>query len=321
MRWQHFIPVLLLTLLCPVVQAEEAPIAQAEEPPTGKLDGAMKGREDVSDPGPTSVGTFLNHDGRFDLDAARMSGFQGAIDPSGFDVRFDDVTGEPIFVRDAKAKNRDPGDEYWADGFNPRGTDEDVEALAVWNGSLVLGGRFYVAGDQGIIYAIARWDGTSWYALGDGMNANVRSLGTYNGDLIAGGFFTRAGGVDANAIARWDGSTWHALGTGLTGPSYPCVWSISEYGGDLIAGGWFDTAGGVPASYIARWDGANWHAMGDGVGAGTYDTGVYALVEYNSDLIVGRQFNDQRTIVDLDMFNLALSDILNIGAETEHTYQ
>jgi len=60
---------------------------------------------------------------------------------------------------------------------------------------------------------IACWDGSSWHALGDGVNERVNAL-TFDpdGNLYAVGYFTEAGGLPVDHAARWDGETWHALG-------------------------------------------------------------------------------------------------------------
>src|SRR5262245_58935348 len=85
------------------------------------------------------------------------------------------------------------------------------------NGDLVAGGKFTTAGAV-IANNIARWDGSSWSALGTGMagsNSQVNALSSLpNGDLVAGGGFTTAGGADAKRIARWNGTAWSAQGTG-----------------------------------------------------------------------------------------------------------
>ena len=44
---------------------------------------------------------------------------------------------------------------------------------------------------------IARWDGSTWRALGSGTNSGVNALTVHNGELVAGGAFTTAGGVPA----------------------------------------------------------------------------------------------------------------------------
>ena len=48
-----------------------------------------------------------------------------------------------------------------------------VNASVVYNGELVVGGRFTCAGGVPANY-IAKWNGTSWSALGTGMDGWVR---------------------------------------------------------------------------------------------------------------------------------------------------
>ena len=63
-----------------------------------------------------------------------------------------------------------------------------------------MAGQFTAAG---VVSAgrIASWDGTSWSALGSGMNSNVYALTVYNNQLIAGGIFITAGGVPTGRSA------------------------------------------------------------------------------------------------------------------------
>ena len=125
-----------------------------------------------------------------------------------------------------------------------------VDALAqLPNGDLVVGGDFInVNGTPA--NRIARWDGTSWHALGSGMNGDVYALTTLpNGDLVAAGQFTTAGGVAANRVARWNGTSWSALGSGLGGDGLALTLAAD---GDLVTGGSFTTAGGAAAARIAR---------------------------------------------------------------------
>ncbi len=70
-------------------------------------------------------------------------------------------------------------------------------AVRLPGGDLVLGGSFVLA-DGSVANNIARYDGTSWSALGGGCNSIVYALAVApNGDLIAGGAFTAAGGAPA----------------------------------------------------------------------------------------------------------------------------
>ncbi|HSY76587.1 MAG TPA: T9SS type A sorting domain-containing protein, partial [Bacteroidia bacterium] len=80
------------------------------------------------------------------------------------------------------------------------GTDNNVATMTGFNGALYIGGQFDSAGGNPASH-IAKWDGTTWSALGAGMNDNVFALAVYNSTLYAGGQFDSAGGSPANHIA------------------------------------------------------------------------------------------------------------------------
>jgi hypothetical protein len=101
--------------------------------------------------------------------------------------------------RSALAAPDDPWDaRFYANGTNPGGI---VSAIAVSGGTVYVGGRFTsmfgVAANN-----IARWDGSTWSALGTGIGgisfAEVKALAVVGSDLYVGGYFTTAGGVSAN---------------------------------------------------------------------------------------------------------------------------
>lgn len=138
-----------------------------------------------------------------------------------------------------------PGSPVWSPYF--------VSALAVLsNGELVAAGTFTMAGNAAASN-IARWNGSSWSALGAGTNGPAYALAVQsNGDLLVGGQFTTAGGVPAANIARWNGSGWAAVGGGLAG----LVWAIEELpNGDTVAGGLFP-------GRVSRWNGSSWSVLG-----------------------------------------------------------
>jgi hypothetical protein len=151
-----------------------------------------------------------------------------------------------------------------------------VHALAVLpNGDLIAGGFFSGAGGVAA-ESIARWDGTSWHALGSGVNggggfAPVNALAALpNGDVVAGGLFGSVGGVSVNSIARWNGAVWSPLGAG-PGPISGAVNALAVLpGGDLVAGGQFPNVGGGYAAPLWRWNGVAWSSIAS---SGT----VYAL--------------------------------------------
>lgn len=159
--------------------------------------------------------------------------------------------------------------------FAPVGVqyDGDVYTTLVHNNSLYIGGAFSAAGGV-LAHSIARWDGSTWHALGSGVrfqtgsiSGRVEALAAIGNDLYVGGFFNDAGGVPANHIARWDGSTWHRLSAGVAADaaSSPNVTALAVSGTNLFVGGFFSSVDGAPASNIARWDGQRWHTLGSGV--------------------------------------------------------
>ena len=143
-----------------------------------------------------------------------------------------------------------------------------VKALAVdGSGNLYAGGLFTAAGGV-TANSIAKWNGSSWEALGSGIGGGgIYALAADgSGNLYACGMFTTAGGIPANSIAKWNGSSWEALGTGIGGEGYPIVKALAVDGsGSVYAGGWFTTAGGVSANNIAKWNGSSWGALGSGM--------------------------------------------------------
>lgn len=158
--------------------------------------------------------------------------------------------------------------------WSPLGTgiNGSVTALTVWNGQLIAGGWFTVAGGVGA-NRIASWDGSAWSPLGAGVSNAVEALAVSGADLIVAGDFTVAGTVYANRIARWDGSEWFPLGDGLNDDGD----ALTVWNGNVIVAGYFTAAGTTIANGIAAWDGSTWSALGPGApGGGVHDLAVHA---------------------------------------------
>jgi trimeric autotransporter adhesin len=134
------------------------------------------------------------------------------------------------------------------------------------NGDLLVGGSFQVIGGLPVSN-VARWDGSSWSAVG-ALGTVYDLLVTAGGELVAGGLFSVPSPSVSTNVARWDGLSWQALGTGTQSvlPAYAGVFALAELAnGDLVAAGQFQAAGGVPAFKVARWNGSTWSAMGGGI--------------------------------------------------------
>ena len=147
--------------------------------------------------------------------------------------------------------------------------------------ALYAGGYFTTAGSTEVSY-IAKWNGSSWTALGSGVNGIVVALAVFDDGsgpaLYAGGSFTIAGGVQAKRIAKWDGSSWSALGSGMNGDVGVLAVFDDGSGPALYAGGGFTTAGGVATWGIAKWSGSSWTTPGGGVSFGFQGGHVFALL-------------------------------------------
>jgi len=178
-----------------------------------------------------------------------------------------------------------------------------IYAFTDLDGDLVAGGSFETAGGVPSP-GCARWDGTSWSAMGNGFSGAVYALTHFQGSLYAFGQFAFAFPNVSWRTARWDGSLWQPLGPdhGLQRPSdteFAEAYASVVYGDSLVVGGGFTRAGDQSVGLVAAWDGANWHPLGAGfdslaANSGTceavFEPWVHALCVYEGDLIAGGSF-------------------------------
>jgi hypothetical protein len=263
-------------------------------------------------------GVIVNEIGRWD--GSSWSAFGAGIDPTSGTVRslaqFDAGSGPRLFA---------------AGEFNSASGVSGTRCIAAWNGAqwesvgggvglgaglsvaalivhtdatgpgLYAAGIFTVAGSTPA-NRIAKWNGSSWSALGSGLNARAFCLASFDDGsgpaLYVGGEFTQAGGTPVHRIARWNGTNWADVGAGFVNTGTigsPRVQSMTVFddgsGLALYVSGYFDTAGGNPAAYIAKWNGSSWSPLGSGLngianalvgwvgasGPALYATGIFTL--------------------------------------------
>lgn len=177
-------------------------------------------------------------------------------------------------------------DANWAGMGGLPGMNGTVFAAAVdGSGNLYVGGQFSIAGD---VFAtnIAKWNGSSWSAVGLGINyfnsyyGAVYALAVSGNTLYAGGEFSTAGNVAAANIAQWNGTNWSALGSGIEGT----VYALAVSGSTLYAGGYL---GDDYLMGVAQWNGNGWSFVGSGI-----DGTVEALAVLGGNLYVGGDFSD-----------------------------
>ena len=156
-------------------------------------------------------------------------------------------------------------------GIEGIGNSAIVRALEAFDdgggAALYAGGLFTTAGGSAA-GNIAKWDGSSWSALGLGVDSMPFDFTVYDdgsGDaLFVGGTFGNADGLPASRIAKWDGASWSALGDGI-GPQTTTAYSVYAVttfddgnGEELYLGGLFLSSGGLGARNIAAWNGSTW---------------------------------------------------------------
>jgi trimeric autotransporter adhesin len=196
-------------------------------------------------------------------------------------------------------------------------------------GNVYVSGHFTAVGNV-MANSVARWDGSAWSALGEGIiEGTVNVMAVSGSGLFVGGRFDTAGGIEANNIAhwdgrrwwpldsewseevtaitvagdelyaagdggqvaRWDGLQWTKLGSRMEG-RHAEVFALMPVGNELYAGGRFETADGKQATNIANWDGLTWTPIGEGAmsSTGRLAPAVRALALWNGELVVGGTF-------------------------------
>lgn len=142
-----------------------------------------------------------------------------------------------VLVNDACAEypvRIDPtfSDANWT-SMNPSipGANGEVSAAVVdGSGNLYIGGEFTIVGD---VFAnnIAKWNGSSWSALGSGMDGSVQALAVSGSDLYAGGDFLTVGGKVSGYIARASLVTLPALSVLRAGTHVMVSWPSVDTAG------------------------------------------------------------------------------------------
>lgn len=186
------------------------------------------------------------------------------------------------------------------------GLDGTVRAIAVSGSTVYAGGDFvHVCGNKPCNSAgttvnhIAKWDGATWSALGNGADGTVNAILINGSDVYFGGNFANLCGdagcttpnkTKVNHIAKWTGTAWVALDHGVS----DAVNALALNAGVVYAGGGFTSACGNNAcststatlNYVGQWNGTTW----SGLSFGLIDA-VNALAFKGSTLYAGGNFS------------------------------
>jgi len=179
------------------------------------------------------------------------------------------------------------------------GLDGPANALVKTSNALYVGGYFSTAGGVAVSN-IAKWNGSSWSSVGQGVfgsgpyyGPNVYALAEDSGgNIYVGGEFAYVKNTDgtfnfnADRIAKWDGSSWSALASGVgASNSQSQVNSIATSGTDVYVGGTFNIIGVQSINRIAKWNGSSWSPLKFGA-----DNDVNAIAVLGSDVYIGGAF-------------------------------
>lgn len=158
-----------------------------------------------------------------------------------------------------------------------------TKKLITYDTLLISGGRFSSVGGVSIDN-IASWNGTTWSAMGAGLNGIVTNLGVHQDTLYATGDFTASGSdTTVRTIAKWNGANWVCFDNNVT---FNSAGALKTYQGDLLIGNVWDTINGIEMNGIARWDGTNYSSMGTPI-----IKGVHEFWQFNNDLYIAADLN------------------------------
>lgn len=120
--------------------------------------------------------------------------------------------------------------------------------------ALYVGGTFTTAGGVPAT-RVAKWDGASWSALGDGFDSTVQELIVFDDGtgaaLYALGNFDASGADPVLHVAKWTGTDWEQVGSGTNGNVFGAIVYDAGEGPALHIGGGFNIANGLASAGAA----------------------------------------------------------------------
>jgi hypothetical protein len=176
------------------------------------------------------------------------------------------------------------------------GADGRVQEIAFdSNNNVYIAGAFTKVGGVEV-NNIAKWDGTSWSALGTGLNNHVYAMAIdSNNNVYVGGMFTTAGGVAAKYMAKWNGSSWSALisgapfyGGGIN--NYVHAIAIDKNNNVYVGGfGGMLYNNNILKTYsIGKWNGSSWSTLSEE----RPNNVVYSMaIESSNNVYIGGSLN------------------------------
>jgi hypothetical protein len=135
---------------------------------------------------------------------------------------------------------------------------DDGSGLALY----VAGGFTNISGTPA--NSVARWNGTSWTAVGAGLVGFVNDLCVF--DDGTGPALYAAGSFGGFGVSRWTGTAWVPVSGGAT-PAVPTA-ALAAFDDGSGSALYATTYNGLAPLKIVRWNGATWTPVGTGTMAG-----------------------------------------------------
>jgi len=166
--------------------------------------------------------------------------------------------------------------------FYDFGGSNKLRYIYGYNNNIVFAGNFTEVGGVAA-KNIVMWDGSSWHAMGLGIEGMVYSMAVYNNELFIGGKISKAGGQNVKDIAKWDGTSWSSVGDGVTGVSLNGVRGMAVINNELWIVGDFEGVGNITTYDVAKWNGSQWSSVGF---PNIEETVLNAVCSYNNKVYV-----------------------------------
>jgi hypothetical protein len=173
-------------------------------------------------------------------------------------------------------------EDIFSNTFTPLGSgfNGPVKTLFRDGSNLYAGGDFDSSGNTPM-HSIAKWNGTTWEALGN-INGTVNCITKYLSQLLIGGSFTfTSNGQTYQNLATWDGNEWKPFNNYMNG----AVNAFGTYDDILIVGGAFTEIDTTHLNYICTYHYQQLSSLGQGLKAP-----INTLSIWGSELYTGGPF-------------------------------
>ncbi len=213
------------------------------------------------------------------------------------------------------------GEQDWEDiGGGIDAGDGELGPIAYSDGQFFVGGRFDSVGAIKSA-GIAKWDGSKWMAMGDGMKSAEGSFSVealeidQSGMLYCGGRFDSVGTESSMGLGIWSPkqNRWFGLGEFVNGT----VYAIAISDPWAYIGGNFTDANGTEVAniFMLNWQTFDIYSLGTGTNGP-----VYSILEHGGYLFIGGHFTEANGIEanSIVKYNKVSQSFESLGSGIKH---